>query len=116
MNLSAVVDTGVLLGYLQGEPACAEALAPYPHWAISLVSWLEVMAQCPADLLERTRGVLRRCERLSVSEAIADDALQLMRQHPQLAFNRALVAATARSNRLPLLLLGEGGRPQCRLP
>lgn len=113
---SALVDTEVMLGYLRGRPECAEALAPYPHLAISLISWLALMAQCPPAKLDRTRLFLRRCERLSISEAIADEALNLLRDDPRLDHERALVLATARSNRLPLVTLDEQGRPTLRLP
>jgi hypothetical protein len=116
MNRSALVDTPVMLGFLRGQGDCAAALAPYPHLAISLVSWLEVMAQCPPALLDRTRLFLRRCERLSISEAIADEALNLLRADPALNHEHALVLATARSNRLPLVSLGADGRPFVQMP
>lgn len=97
---SALIDTPLLLDYLRGEKRAQRALATYAHRAISVVTWLELMSQCPAELLEPTRGFLRTFERLSVSESIADEAQRLMRAKPGLAQSRALTWATAVVNQL----------------
>ena len=99
--MTALIDTSLMLDYLKGDRRAVNALEPYGHCAISVVTWLEVMALSPPELLERTRGFLRSFERLSVSEAIADEALRLMHGHPGLPFHRALTWATARLNQLP---------------
>ena len=39
-----VIDTGVLLDYLAGDERAQRALAPCVHRAISVVTWLELMA------------------------------------------------------------------------
>ncbi len=97
----ALIDTSVMLDYLKGDRRAVRALEPYGHCSISVVTWLELMALCPPDLTERTRGFLRTFERLSISEAIADEALRLMQRRPGLAFHRALTWATANLNQLP---------------
>jgi predicted nucleic acid-binding protein len=97
---SALIDTGVLLDYLGGEARAQEAIEPYAHRSISVVSWLELMAACPEGLHEATRGFLRGFERLSVSESIADEALRLMHERPGLALPRALTWASANVNQL----------------
>jgi len=97
---SALIDTSVLLDYLAGDKRAQRALAPYAHRSISVVTWLELMAICPPDTLEPTRGFLRTFERLSVSESIADEALRLMQQKPGLPFHRALTWASAKVNQL----------------
>ncbi|HJU39632.1 MAG TPA: hypothetical protein VJ724_08670, partial [Tahibacter sp.] len=68
--------------------------------AISAVTWLEAMAVAPEERRESTRAFLRSFERLSVNEAIADEALRLMQMHEGLAFHAALNWATARANQL----------------
>jgi len=99
--VSALIDTSLMLDYLKGDRRATHALKPYGHCAISVVTWLELMALSPPELLERTRGFLRSFERLSVSEATADEALRLMQGHAGLPFHRALTWATARLNQLP---------------
>lgn len=100
---SALIDTSVLQDYLLGDKRAQRALAPYAHCAISVVSWLELMALCPPEVLEPTRGFLRSFERLSVSESIADEALRLVQQRPGLSLARATVWASAMVNQLPLV-------------
>ena len=98
--MTALIDTSLMLDYLKGDRRALHAVEPYGHCAISVVTWLELMALSPPELLERTRGFLRSFERLSVSEAIADEALRLMHDHAGLPFHRALTWATARVNQL----------------
>jgi predicted nucleic acid-binding protein len=112
---SALIDTGVMLDYLQGDRRAQRALAAYAHRAISVVTWLELMAQCPPDKLDATRGFLRSFERLSMSESIADEALRLMQRKPGLGIDRALSWACATVNQLPFVTadsahVGKGDR------
>jgi predicted nucleic acid-binding protein len=96
----ALVDSSVLLDYLKGEKRAKTAMSSYSHRAISVVTWLEVMEQCPAEVLEETRSFLRTFERLSISEAIADEALQLLHDHEGLKLPQALTWAAATVNKI----------------
>ena len=98
--MTALFDTGVLLDYLRGDRRAVRVLDAHEHRAISVISWLELMAIAPLPLREDTRGFLYSFERLSVSEAIADEALRLVLEHPGLSLQRALSWATARANQL----------------
>jgi predicted nucleic acid-binding protein len=98
-----LVETGLLLDYLNGDKRAKAALSGHPHRSISVVTWLEVMAECPPALIEETRSFLRTFERLSISEAIADEALRLMQRSTGLPQARALTWATAVINQLTLL-------------
>jgi len=105
---NALIDTPLLLDYLQGDKRAQRALAACTHRSISVVTWLELMSQCPADLIEPTRGFLRTFERLSVSESIADEAQRLMRDKPGLSLSRALTWATAVVNQLSFVTIDPG--------
>ena len=98
--MNALIDTALLIDYLNGEQQAAAALDNCEHRSISVVTWLEVMTRCPAALQEATRAVLRSFERLSISESIADEALKLVREHGGLDPQRALTWATAKLNQL----------------
>jgi predicted nucleic acid-binding protein len=100
---AALVDTELIHDYLRGDTRAKQAIEPYAHRSISVVTWLEVMARCPAGLEEPTRAFLRTFERLSIGESIADEALRLMQQYPGLTLPRALTWATARVNQLRLI-------------
>ncbi len=100
---SALVDTGLLLDYLNGDRRAGKALDACSHRSISVVTWLELMAHCPPAYADPTRGFLRTFERLSISEGIADEALRLVQRKPGLAMPRALTWATASVNQLTYL-------------
>ena len=100
---STLVDTQLLLDYLQGDKRARKALEACPHRSISVVSWLELMALCPPEVADPTRGFLRTFERLSISEGIADEALRLVQRKPGLPMSRALTWATANVNQLTYL-------------
>lgn len=97
---SALIDTPLLRDYLRGDRRARKALESFNHRSMSVVSWLELMAICPEELTDPTRGFLRTFERLSVSEGIADEALRLMQRKPGLPMARALSWATANVNQL----------------
>lgn len=100
---STLVDTPLLLDYLRGDKRARKALEACPHRSISVVSWLELMALCPPEVADPTRGFLRTFERLSISESIADEALRLVQRKPGLPMQRALTWATANVNQLTYL-------------
>jgi predicted nucleic acid-binding protein len=95
-----LVDTGLLVDYLRGEPQAARALEAIERRAISVVTWVELMSLSPPGALEATRGFLRSFEQVPLSEPIADEACRLIRRHPGLALRRAVSWAAARVGRL----------------
>ena len=109
---SGLIDTPLVRDYLRGDTRARDALQRIAHRSLSVVSWLELMAECPPALLADTKAFLRSFERLSVSEAIADEALRLMLLHPGLARDRGLVWASATINQLPLLTCDPRGLPK----
>jgi predicted nucleic acid-binding protein len=98
--VSVLIDTGVLVDYLRGDPRAADVVESHAHRAISALTWLETMAMAPRNRQAPTLAFLRSFERLSISEAIADEALVLKEAHPGLDLHQALNWATARANRL----------------
>lgn len=98
--VTALFDTSVLLDYLLGDKRAVEVFNRFSHRALSVISWVEVMSAAPPQQAEATRAFLRSFERLSIGEAIADEALRLIHERPGLSFHRALTWATARVNQL----------------
>lgn len=98
--MSAVFDTGVVEDYLRGIKPAAVAFGRYPHRAITVATWVEVMANAPEGLSLATREFLRTFERLSISEGISDRALALMEKHSGLRLQHAIPWATALANEL----------------
>ncbi len=98
--MTALFDTSVLLDYLLGDKRAGAAFEQYNHRALSVISWVELMSVAPKPEHDNTRSFLRSFERLSISEAIADEALRLIHERPGLPFHRALTWATALVNQM----------------
>ena len=109
--MSVLIDTGLLVDYLLGKPRAARALDAYSHRSISAITWLDAMAMAPPERHEPTRAFLRSFERLSINEAIADEALRLIETHAGLDMHRALNWATARMNQLVFVTADPRGLP-----
>jgi predicted nucleic acid-binding protein len=104
--VSAVFDTRVVVDYLRGVKPAAAAFKRFPHRAITVATWVEVMIEAPATLSLETREFLRTFERLAISEAVSDRALALMEKHPGLELGHAIPWATAMANELIYITTG----------
>jgi predicted nucleic acid-binding protein len=98
--VTVLFDTSILVDYLVGEPRAGAVFREHAHRAVSVITWVELMAASPDGKHEATRAFLRTFERLSINESIADEALRLIRERPGLTFHRALTWATAIVNRM----------------
>jgi hypothetical protein len=96
--MTGVFDTALVIDYLRGVKRAQEAFAQFPDRAITVGTWVEIMAEAPSRLEPQTREFLRGFERLAINEAIADRALVLMQQHTQLDIRHAIPWATAQIN------------------
>jgi predicted nucleic acid-binding protein len=95
--VNAVADTNVLIDYLAGVPAARRELQAYGRLAISIVTWMEVLAgAADADEEGRLRAFLDRFELLPLSRDVAARAVALRRER-RLRVPDAAIWATARS-------------------
>lgn len=117
--MNALVDTNVLIDYLQGRPEAADELARYREVLVSAISVAElsVGATTPA----RSRAVdalVRGCRVVAIDEAIARDAGALRREGG-LRLPDALVYACARVEGALLVTRDDGfpsDAPDVRMP
>jgi hypothetical protein len=98
--MNAHIDTGLLLDCLRGEKRMATAMEACTPRSISVVTSLDLMANCPGGLDEPTRGFLCSFERFSVSESIVNEALRPMTSRQGLTLPHALTWASANLNQL----------------
>ena len=93
--MRAVLDSTILIDYLNGvQPAKAE-IGRYERPAISVITWMEVMVGANEPSEEtRQRRFLRRFETLSLSDAIAERAVDV-RRRSRLKLSDAVIWATA---------------------
>ena len=94
--MKAVFDTNILVDYLNGISAANHEIERYEEIAISIVTWMEVLAG--ADDAEE-EGVMReflsRFKVQPVEKAVAERAIKIRRQH-KLKLPDAIIWATAK--------------------
>ena len=93
--MKAVIDSDVLIDYLQGIPAAREELARYRRPLYSIISLMELLAgaRSPAEQ-QAAESLLGSLGRLELNEVIARRALEL-RQTLRLKLPDAIVLASA---------------------
>ena len=81
--MRAVIDSDVLVDYLQGVTEAAEELARYAERCISLVSWMEVIVGAGENAEEEAacRRFLDSFRLLPITAAVAERAVTLRRRH-----------------------------------
>ena len=92
--MKAVLDTNILIDYLGGRPAARQELARYTHPAISVITWMEVMAGAVPQTEQGTRTFLSGFDLLGIDAATAEQAVSLRRTH-RIKLPDAIVWATA---------------------
>ncbi len=99
--LKVIIDTNILVDYLQGREAAREELARYDRPGISLITWMEVLIGAKdEDDAQILRRFLMRFPTLPIDSEVAELAVELRRTH-RIRLPDAIIWATARSaNRL----------------
>lgn len=90
----ALFDTNILIDFLRGMPQAAEEVARHERPAISIVTWMEVMAGAPQGTEKATRAFLAAYEVLDVDPDVAERAVALRRKY-RLKFPDAVILASA---------------------
>ncbi len=117
--MRAVIDTNVLIDYLRGVRQAADELALYERPAISLISWMEVMAGTTDQTEGAVRAFLQTFELLEIDSEVAERAVAL-RKAGRIKLPDAIIWATAK--RHECLLVSRNSRdfeprdPGIRMP
>ena len=94
--VKALFDTNILIGYLNAVPEARAELRRYGEKAVSIITWMEVMAGAHPDLEQATRGFLSGFEVVAVDEQIAERAVSLRRSR-RIKLLDAVIWATAQA-------------------
>jgi predicted nucleic acid-binding protein len=93
--VKAVLDSDVLIDYLQGVPAAREELARYRRPLCSIIAFIEVLAGARTDPERRAaETLLASLGRVELTEDVARRAVEL-RQSLRLKLPDAIVLASA---------------------
>jgi predicted nucleic acid-binding protein len=117
--VAAVFDSCILIDYLNDIEAARVELALHNGPAISIVSWIEVLAGAPDAAQAATRSFLSRFTILDITTEIAEAAVAIRRKN-RLRLPDAIIMATAMSRDMTLVTRDEKGFglhfPNVRIP
>ena len=94
--MKALFDTNILVDYLNGVEVARDELARYEDNAVSIISWMEVMAGAQEAEAVKVRAFLSGFSIVAVNAAIAEAAMTLRRER-RLKLPDAIVWASALS-------------------
>ena len=92
--MNALFDTNILIDYMSGVEAARKEIERYSNRAISVITWMEVMAGVLPDHESKTRVFLSTFIQLSIPPAVAERAVLLRRQR-KIKLPDAIILATA---------------------
>jgi predicted nucleic acid-binding protein len=108
--VKALLDTNILIDFLRGVPAARDELGRYEDKAISVVTWMEVMAGAPVPAERGTRAFLDGFALVELDEKIAERAVTLRREH-RLKLPDAIIWASAQVHAMLLVTRDTKGFP-----
>jgi hypothetical protein len=94
-KLNALLDSDILLDFLDGHPAAAQEIARYRECRISIISWVEVLTGARSEADEDIRrGFLAHFRIVPLTPEVAEESVRLRRQH-RLKLPDAIIWASA---------------------
>jgi hypothetical protein len=102
MALNPLFDTSILIDYLNGINKARREIGRYQNRAISIVTWMEVMAGATPQNEDPTCAFLANFIIFPLTERIAETAV-LLRKQRRIKLPDAIVLATAQTESLLLI-------------
>jgi predicted nucleic acid-binding protein len=100
--VKALFDTNILIDYLNGVPQARDELNRYDGKAISIVTWMEVMAGAAPQVEAATRAFLDGFEIVALDSPVAERAVEF-RKSNRVKLPDAIIRASAQANDLLLV-------------
>lgn len=115
----ALLDSNILIDLFNGIAAAEEELAGLGDPAISVISWIEIIAGARSDQEPAIRRFLAGLTRIDLTSAIAERAATIRRER-RIKLPDAIIQATAEVSGLILVTRNErdfpDGTPGVRVP
>lgn len=108
--VKALLDTNILIDFLRGIPAARDELNRHEEKAISVVTWMEVMAGASAQTERQTREFLDGFGFVKLDEKVAERAVMLRKQY-RIKLPDAIVWASAQTTAMLLVTRDTKGFP-----
>ena len=100
--VKALFDTNILIDYLNGVSAARDELGRYNGKAISIVTWMEVLAGASPKTEAVIRAFLGDFEIVALDDRIAEHAVSFRKSH-KMKLPDAIIWASAQANGLLLV-------------
>jgi predicted nucleic acid-binding protein len=95
--VKALLDTNILIDYLNGIPEAGKEIGRYRDKAISLITWMEVMAGTTAQDEQIIKTFLSQFELLPIDGTVSAEAVAIRRSR-KIKLPDAIILATARTS------------------
>jgi len=93
--MNALLDTNILIDYLNGIDAAREEIARYPAPCISPITWMEVMVGATEDEATLVGQFLARFAQVAIDAEVASISVSIRREH-RIRLPDAIIWASAR--------------------
>jgi predicted nucleic acid-binding protein len=100
--VKALFDTNILVDYLNGVGEAKDEVERYDARAISIITWMEVMAGARPEVEAQTRAYVDSFDRIPLDEHVAEQAVAL-RRSARIKLPDAIIWASARVNAMLLV-------------
>lgn len=94
--VKALLDTNILIDYLNGIPDAGKEIGRYRDKAISLITWMEVMAGATVRDEQIIKTFLAQFEMLPIDATVSAEAVAIRRAR-KIKLPDAIILATART-------------------
>ena len=94
--MKVLFDTNILIDYLNGVDDAAKEIGRYGDKAISLITWMEVMAGATAEDERVIKTFLAQFELLPIDGTVSTEAVAIRRKR-KVKLPDAIILATART-------------------
>nr|VFJ88550.1 MAG: hypothetical protein BECKH772A_GA0070896_1000920 [Candidatus Kentron sp. H]VFJ90580.1 MAG: hypothetical protein BECKH772B_GA0070898_1001020 [Candidatus Kentron sp. H]VFJ96720.1 MAG: hypothetical protein BECKH772C_GA0070978_1000820 [Candidatus Kentron sp. H] len=94
-HVKALLDTNILIDYLNGEEAAREEIHRYERPMISTITWMEVMAGVEEDERRPVQSFLSRFSQVPIDTNVAEIAVSIRRNH-RIRLPDAIIWASAK--------------------
>jgi predicted nucleic acid-binding protein len=109
--VKALLDTNIIIDYLNAVPAARTELNRYSEKAISIVTWMEVMVGADAAVEQATRAFLTTFDLVGLGGDVAERAVALRKAH-KMKLPEAIVWASAQIGGMLLVTRNTKGYPK----
>ena len=94
-QMKALIDTNILIDYLNGIDAAREEISRYETPLISAITWMEVMVGVIDDEQATIRSFLSRFTQVAIDAEVAEIAVSIRRKH-KMRLPDAIIWASAK--------------------